>query len=137
LLAMIPNLLPVFMTLGAMGWMGMNLDYFRVMIATVAIGISVDDTVHLVTRMRMEFLRCGNYREAADNSIKSVGNAVIIFSVVLFCSFLVYLSSQLAVLASFGVILAITVFTAMIADLFLTPVIIYTFKPFGKEFQVE
>ena len=136
LLSMIPNLAPVVLTLGFMGWHGLHLDYFRLLLATVAIGIAVDDTVHLVTRIRAEFLRCGDYARALHNSLSSVGHALIITSVVLVLAFLVFLSSKMAVLSSFGVLLAMTIITALVADLFLMPVLILVFKPFGKAFKM-
>ncbi|MBA3036081.1 MAG: MMPL family transporter [Desulfobacterium sp.] len=123
--------------LGFMGWKGMSLDYFRLLLATIAIGIAVDDTVHLMLRFRREFLRTGDYRQALQNSLSSVGQAMIITSIVLISAFLVFLYSTMAVLASFGVLLAITISAALIADLFLTPALVLVFKPFGKEFKVE
>ncbi|MFH2045664.1 MAG: MMPL family transporter [Pseudomonadota bacterium] len=137
MLCMIPNLTPVILILGFMGWKGMHLDYFRLLLATIAIGIAVDDTVHLTTRIRREFLLSGDYRQALKNSLHSVGQAMIITSVVLVSAFLVFLYSSMAVLASFGVLLAITISAALVADLFLMPALILAFKPFGKEFKVE
>lgn len=130
---MIPNLMPIVFTLGVMGFMGMHLDYFRLMIATIAIGISVDDTIHMMTRMRIEYSRNKNYEEAVRNSITSVGHAVVITSTVLVCSFLAYLISEMEILSSFGILLSITILTALVADLFVTPALVLLFKPFGKE----
>lgn len=137
LLCMIPNVAPVILVLAMMGWAEIHLDYFRIMLATIAIGIAVDDTVHLMTRLRREFLRCGNYVKALGNSLFSVGQAMIITSVVLTSAFMVFLYSDMFTLASFGVLLAIIIFSALIADLFLMPAIVLIFKPFGKEFKVE
>ena len=53
--SMIPNISAVILTVGVMGWIDMPLDYVRLLIATVAIGISVDDTIHHVTRYIREF----------------------------------------------------------------------------------
>lgn len=133
LLAMVPNLFPVILVMGTMGWQGMILDYFRLLLATVAIGIAVDDTVHITTRIRKNFLQCGNYAEAIRTSLMSVGRALVITTVILTLSFLVYLASDLAVLSSFGVLLAVTMITALLADLFLLPALILVVKPFGPE----
>ena len=133
LLAMIPNLFPVVLVLGMMGWQGVHLDYFRLLLATVAIGIAVDDTVHITTRIRREFLRCGNYEEAVSASLMSVGRALVITTVILTLSFLVYLASDMAVLAHFGTLLSITIITALVADLFLFPALVLVLKPFGPE----
>ena len=135
-LSMIPNLTPVTITLGYMGWADIHLDYFRLLLATIAIGIAVDDTVHMMTRLRREFRRTGNYRAAIDNSITSVGRALTITTMVLTLSFLVFLVSEMSVLASFGILLACTIGVALIADLFLLPALILAFKPFGPEGQM-
>ena len=53
---------PAILTLGVMGWFGISLNYTTILVAPVALGIAVDDTMHLVTRYRHEFLRCGDER---------------------------------------------------------------------------
>jgi len=133
LLAMIPNLFPVVIVLGAMGWAGMHLDYYRLLIGTVAIGIAVDDTVHLMTRLRKEYLICGNYAEAVHEGVTSVGRALIITTIILSLSFLVFLISDMEVLSSFGFLLSATIVIALLADLFLLPSLVLVFQPFGEE----
>lgn len=133
MLAMIPNLFPVVLVLGAMGAIGIHLDYLRMLLATVAIGIAVDDTVHMTSRIRKEFIRCRNYEQAISIGLMSVGRPVMITSIILSLSFLVYLASDMAVMASFGILLSITVVTALLADLFLLPALVLVLKPFGKE----
>jgi predicted RND superfamily exporter protein len=131
LLAMIPNLSPVVLTLGVMGWVDMPLDYVRLMIATVAIGISVDDTIHHMTRFRHEFLRSGSYEQALEAATLDVGRALVITSVVLVAGFLVFLLSRLDSMATFGVLLATTIGVALVADFLLMPALVLTWKPWG------
>lgn len=133
LIAMVPNLSPVFLTLGMMGWLGLPLDYNKIMIAAVALGIAVDDTIHLMSRVRYEFHRLGNYRAALDEALRDVGRAVLITSIVLVLGFLVLLLSILDSQAVRGVLLATTIVTALVADFLLLPALILTFKPFGPE----
>ena len=133
LIAMIPNLSPVLLTLGAMGWLGILLDYSKVGIAAVAMGIAVDDTIHLVTRYRHEFERCGDYMEALAVALTDVGRALVITSVTLVCGFLVLTLSILDMTAMQGILLATTVVVALIADFLLMPALILTFQPFGPE----
>lgn len=132
-ISMMPNLAPVFLTLGAMGWLGIPLDYNKVSIAGVAMGIAVDDTIHLVSRFRYEFLRCGDYVKALEIAITDVGRALFITSVALVAGFLVFLSSVMTTQTTFGVLLATTIVTALVADFFLMPALVLTFKPFGPE----
>lgn len=134
-LAMIANLTPIALILGFMGFIEMKLDYFRLLLATIAIGIAVDDTIHLVMAYRSEFRRQGNYGTALASAMSSVGPALITTTLILVGAFLSYLISELAVLSSFGILLAGAVFFALIADLFLLPALILRFKPFGPEFK--
>ena len=133
LIAMIPNLLPVALTLGIMGGLGIPLTYTTLLIAPIAIGIAVDDTMHLVTRYRHEFRRCGRYDEALFASMRDVGRALAITSVVLVLGFLVSLLSVMDSQAGFGVLLAFTISTALVADFLLMPALILIFRPFGPE----
>ena len=137
LLAMIPNLFPVVLALGLMGWQDIHLDYFRLLIATVAIGIAVDDTVHITSRMRSEFLRCGNYEQAIRRSLLTTGRALVVTTIVLTLSFLVFWVSDMEVLTSFGTLLALTMVAALIADLFFLPCLVLLLKPFGPESQPD
>jgi hypothetical protein len=133
LISMMPNLSPVFLTLGAMGFLGIPLDYNKLFIATVAIGIAVDDTIHLVSRYHHEFKICGNYEEALRASMADVGRALVITSVTLVCGFSVLLFSLLDAQAMFGILLSSTIVVALIADFLLMPALVLTLEPFGPE----
>ncbi len=133
LIAMIPNISPVFLTLGAMGWLGIPLDYNKVFIAAVAMGIAIDDTIHVMTRVRYEFMRLGNYEAALREGLMDVGRAILITSIALVLGFLVLTASVLHSQAIRGMLLATTIVTALIADFLLMPALIKTFQPFGRE----
>jgi predicted RND superfamily exporter protein len=133
LLSMVPGVAPVIVALGAMGWLNQPLDYTKLLIAPVAIGIAVDYAIHLVTRYRHEFLRCRDYERALYASMRDVGRALVVTSVVLVLGFLVFLASSLASQAVFGVLLASTILLALIADFLLMPALVMMLKPFGPE----
>lgn len=135
LISMVPNVWPVLLTLGAMGWLGIPLDYNKIMIATVALGIAVDDTIHFVSRYHHEFQQSGSYSEALTAAMNDVGRAVFITSLILVMGFLVNTLSVLDALAKSGILLATTIATALVADLFFTPALVLTLKPFGPESQ--
>jgi hypothetical protein len=116
-----------------MGWIDLPLDYVRLLIATVAIGISVDDTIHHMTRFDFEFRRSGSYHQALHASMSDVGRALVITSVVLVMGFLVFHFSVLDSLASFGSLLATTISVALVADFLLMPALLLTFEPFGPD----
>ena len=78
LLAMVPNVAPIVVTLGVMGWWGLPLDYNKLMIASVAIGIAVDDTIHIMTRFRHEFEQLGPAAVAIGFAVAAVSAAVAV-----------------------------------------------------------
>ncbi len=133
LISMLPNLSPVLLTLGVMGFAGIPLDYNKVSIAAVAMGIAVDDTIHLVSRYRHEFRRLGRYEDALYASLQGVGRALLVTSVALVLGFGVLVFSLLDSQATFGVLLATTIVTALVADFLLMPALVLTFRPFGPE----
>lgn len=133
LIAMVPNVTPVLLTLGAMGWLGISLDYNKVMIAGVAMGIAVDDTIHLMARIQHEFRERGNYADALHAALLDVGRAVLITSIALVLGFLVLLLSILDSQAIQGVLLAATIVFALLADFFFMPALVLTLEPFGPE----
>ncbi len=132
MLAMIPNVLPIVLVLGYLGWRDIHLDYMKILLATTVMGVAVDDTIHLLARFRSEFLRHADYRRALTETLRVVGPPMTITSIILSLAFLVFLNSEMAILAQFGVLLAGTFTVALLADLFLTPALILTFRPFGE-----
>ena len=133
LISMIPNLTPVALALAFMGFFSIPLNYSKVSIAAVAIGIAVDDTVHLMSRFRHEFQTHGNYARALEAALQDVGRALLITSAALILGFLVFLLSALQSQAMYGVLLASTIVSALVADFLLMPALVLTFKPFGPE----
>jgi predicted RND superfamily exporter protein len=135
LISMIPNLAPVFLALGAMGWLGIALDYNKMMIAAIAIGISVDDTIHLMMRFHHEFQEHGRYESALREAMGDVGRALMITSIALVLGFMVFTSSELRATATYGWLLSGSIVTALIADFFFMPALVLVLKPFGPEGQ--
>lgn len=133
LIAMIPNVMPVLLALGAMGWFDITLDYNKATIASIAIGIAVDDTIHLMSRFRLEFGIHRSYAVALRAAMQDVGRALIHTSIALVLGFLVLMLSELRSQAFYGILLAASLTTALIADLFLLPPLVLWLKPFGPE----
>jgi predicted RND superfamily exporter protein len=133
LVSMIPNVTPVILVLGAMGWAGWHLDYYRLLIAPVAIGIAVDDTIHLMTRYHHEFGKLGNYKKALYASMDGVGRALFITSAILVLGFCTNVFSVMDGQKSFGILLSTVIAVALVADFLLMPALILWLKPFGPE----
>ncbi len=89
--------------------------------ASVTMGISVDDTIHFLARLRVVFNEKGNYNEALRETMHEVGIPLVITSLALVVAFSSYLLSDLLILSSFGVLLCISVIVGVLVELLLTP----------------
>ena len=105
------------------------------LIGALAIGISVDDTIHHTTRYLHEFGRSGDYEAALLASMRDVGRALFITSVALILGFACLTLTVMASQHTFGLLLAGTISVALLADFLLLPALVLTFEPFGPEGQ--
>ncbi len=137
LISMVPNIIPVMITLGFMGLAGIWLDAVRSLIACIAIGLAVDDTIHFIFRYRYEFQRRGNYEKALNATLINAGRAILITTVILVIGFSVLMLSNMNDLHYFGMLSAMCMLIALLADFFVAPALILFFKPFGEEFIPE
>lgn len=125
--AMIPTLLPVVVTLGAMGWLGMSLDVGRAMIATVIIGIADDDSIHILAQYK-RFREAGaGPRAAIREAMLHAGRGVVTTSIALSLGFLTLMASAWQTISSFGFFVALAILGALAAVLFVLPALIFTF----------
>jgi predicted RND superfamily exporter protein len=99
------------------------------MLTSIAIGIAVDDTVHVIVRFRREIEIDGNYERAVRATFVGVGPPVLFTSVILCAGFLVLTASQFRPNIYFGVLTSFTMATALIADLLILPVCLYLLRP--------
>jgi hypothetical protein len=125
LVAMIPNLLPAVMTLGVMGFAGINLDVATVMIASIAIGIAVNDTCHILFRFKHELAStpADPYR-AIESMMVHTGRPVVASSLLLIVGFGVLMFASVKSVSSFGLLSSVTVGSALLADLIVTPALL-------------
>jgi uncharacterized protein len=107
------------------------------MLASITMGISVDDTIHFLARLRVIFAERGNYRVALRETMHEVGIPLTVTSLALVVAFGSYLLSDLDVLTSFGVLLCGSVIAGWIVELLLTPTLMVLFQPFGPEFAPQ
>lgn len=121
LLAMIPNLMPLVVGLGAMTILGVDLNPGTVMITAVALGIVVDDTVHFITALKRELRHNSDISLAAENAINNVGRPVVVTSILLALGFSVMLLGSFLPSRQIGGISALIIVVALLADLILLP----------------
>jgi len=133
IIAMIANLFPILLILGFMGWYGIPLDVTTIMIASVTIGIAVDDTIHLLTWIRRNIESGESLSSSIIMSFHDVGKPIAITSFVLFCGFFILILGNLKPTQSFGVLTALAMILALIGDLILLPALLLIFKPKFKK----
>jgi predicted RND superfamily exporter protein len=129
LVALLPNVLPILFIVGLMGWLGITLNVFTVMIASIALGIAVDDTIHVLVRTRQEVRQSGDLRSAVSRTLASSGQAIVITTLVVGGGFLVMLLSVMIPAHHFGAMTALTLVMALLADLLLLPLLILWMRP--------
>ncbi|MCW8138573.1 MAG: MMPL family transporter [Planctomycetota bacterium] len=127
LISLPANVIPVALTLGFMGWAGIHLDVATVLIAAVALGLAVDDTIHVVFKFRALELEGGDTASAVDRTLRSTGAAILATSVVLALGFSVLGLAQVKSVAVFGALMSVTMLSALIGELLITPAVILTF----------
>jgi predicted RND superfamily exporter protein len=115
-----------------MGWFGISLDCNKVTIAAVALGISVDDTIHLTTPFHHKFGNHRDYERALRSALGDVGRALVITSIALVLGFLVLMFSELRSQALYGLLLSGVLVTALIADFFFMRTLVLWLKPVRK-----
>ncbi len=124
-LSMIPNLLPLMLTAGLMGYAGIPLKPSTILIFGITLGISVDDTIHYLTKYREE-LKKHHYRvrKAVITALRETGISMFYTSVVLFFGFLVFMSSSYGSTKALGGLVSFTLLMAMFSNLLLLPALL-------------
>ena len=126
---MVPNLLPIAMLLGFMGLADIPLDLATVVVASLALGLCVDDTIHFLHHFKEEFRRTGSKDMAIDASLKCSGRAIVITSVVLIATTSLYPTAVLKNMDRFGILVSMTIVFAVFVDLIVGPAVLRLFYP--------
>ncbi len=122
LFSVIPNVVPVIWTGGLMGVLGIDLSTGTAMIASVVIGIAVDDTIHYLTRFRRELT--SGVEVAIDRTTTETGRALVISSVVLVIGFWVGALGSFMPTIYFSLFTGLTMLSALVCDLLVLPAIL-------------
>ena len=120
-LAIAPNVFPVVVVLGLMGWSGISMNIATVMLASVALGIVDDDTIHFISRYRREVAAGADTDTAIEQATVHEGRASLTTAIVNSCAFAVLLASEYRPSAWFGGLLALTMAVAFLAEVFILP----------------
>ena len=124
LIAIIPNLFPIIINFGIMGWLGIELSMVTSLIASIAIGLAVDDTIHYLARYNQEFRKDLDDERAIRETLYHVGRPITFTTITICVGFSVLIFSSFKATAIFGVMMVITSLSALVGDLILLPSLI-------------
>ena len=133
LIGMIPNLAPVVVVGGVMGYAGFSLDMLTMTIMPMILGIAVDDTIHFINHIKYELELTGDLKQAIVISFREIGKTMGMTTFILCAMFFVYLFSPLNCLSRVGLLAIVGLASALVADYTLTPALMALAKPFGKK----
>jgi predicted RND superfamily exporter protein len=128
-IALIPNLTAAALVLGLMGWLRIPLDIMTITIAAISIGIAVDDTIHYVHRVTLEYQKDNDYWGAVRRSHRSIGRAMYYTTITITLGFSILTLSNFIPTIYFGLLTGFSMVVALLADLILLPLLIVRFKP--------
>ncbi|RLD51619.1 MAG: RND family transporter, partial [Bacteroidetes bacterium] len=127
LISLVPNIIPLLMTAAMMGFTGISIKPSTVLIFSIALGISVDNAIHFLSRYRLQ-LKLNNWRikDSAIAALSETGFSMIYSSIVLFFGFIIFTLSTFGGTEAMGYLIAFTLVVALFSNLFLLPSLILT-----------
>ncbi len=129
IISLIPNLLPLLVTAGMMGYFGVPIKPSTILVFSIAFGISVDDTIHFLAKYRQELL--ANHwaiRKSVFSALRETGVSMFYTSIVLFFGFSVFVTSNFGGTVALGVLISMTLLLAMLANLLLLPCLLLSLE---------
>ncbi len=124
LISLLPNLLPLLFAAALLGFLGIPLEATVAVVFAIVFGIAVDDTIHFLGRYKICLSKGLNKEEALKITFAETGRALIITTLILFFGFLVLLLSVHTPSITIGLLISVTLLTALVLDLLLLPVLI-------------
>jgi predicted RND superfamily exporter protein len=127
--AMIPNLSPILITLGALGWSGVPMNLFTMFVGSIALGLAVDDTLHFLHGFKRVHMQTGSTEEAIRRTFRGTGRALLVTTVALSIGFFLFTFATMQSVFLFGLLTGCTLILALLADFFVMPAILLFIVP--------
>ena len=129
LISLLPNLLPLIITAGLMGFFGVPIKPSTILVFSIAFGISVDDTIHFLAKYRQE-LSTNNWaiKKSVMNALSETGKSMFYTSIVLFFGFLTFTLSSFGGTQALGGLVSVTLLIAMATNLLLLPALLLSLE---------
>ncbi|MDH5524649.1 MAG: MMPL family transporter [Desulfobulbaceae bacterium] len=122
IIGLIMNILPLCVSLGVMSFLNIKINIATALIGGIALGVVVDDTLHMIFRARLCFNQGLTWHNAVDQAVASVGNSIVTTSVILIGGFLCMATSDFLPSAHFGFFVALSILIALFLDLIILPI---------------
>jgi len=116
---------------GIMGSANIPLDMMSITIASIALGITVDNTIHYYYRFREEVAIDGDYIASMHRAHSTIAFGMFYYSIATIIGFLVLVTSNFIPTLIFGLLTVIALLVAIVSDLLFSPLLVVIFKPFG------
>ncbi|CAM2063745.1 MMPL family transporter [Sulfidibacter corallicola] len=127
LIALVPNLTPVLLTFGTMGFLGIPLDLSNILIASITIGLAVDDTIHFMHHFRIHFREFGDVERAIRYTLEHSGPALVSTTFIIALGHVAYFAGTIVNVKIYGGLIMVTVIFALLSDVLLGPILLRTF----------
>jgi predicted RND superfamily exporter protein len=121
---MVPNLLPLVVLAAVMAILGVPLKPSTILVFSIAFGIAVDDSIHLMSRFQLCRSRGGSLEHSVRQAITETGPALVMSTIVVGAGFSLLMLSQFEILYLLGLLTAVTALSALAADLLLFPALV-------------
>jgi len=129
IISLVPNLLPLIITAGIMGFIGVPIKPSTILIFSIAFGISVDDTIHFLAKYRQELVQNNwQIKKSVYAALKETGVSMFYTSIVLFFGFSVFMISNYGGTKALGGLISATLLFAMLANLVLLPCLLLSLE---------
>jgi len=111
--------------MGYLGWAGIQLDMFNMLVGSIALGLAVDDTVHFMHNYRRYYHLSGDVRQAVRETLLSTGRAMAVTTMVLATGFYTYTLADMNNLILFGSLTGSAIVIALVANFLLAPALMH------------
>lgn len=124
LIALVPNVFPIVLVLGTMGWIGVPVNIASAMIASVSMGLTVDNSVHYLSAYRRFRSAGSTVHESIENTQTQVGRSLVFANIALIAGLSVLTMSQFIPLIYFGILVSVAMLGGLAGNLFLLPLML-------------
>jgi len=133
-LFIIPNVLPIILVVGMMGWLDITIDLGVAIAGAIIMGIAIDDTIHFLVKYKEARKKGFNFEDSLAYIMQYAGAAIVLTTIVLSSAFIIFKLSQFMLNANFGLVTAIALVIAVLVDLVLLPAILSRYDGKDKSF---